>query len=477
LRIRIFIAFSLTFLVSFSIILASFHILTGMYLEDTAKQGLIRTRSAIDGAANRYRNAVTIFENRSSQNVIFEEIMIDVLRSRTDTAVNLILTTEEHKIVWPIDDLESRMFLSKSEIQKAEATISYIQNHPEIILSGENPFYYIESENVYVSPVTFVSNSRSFYLFISYDVSKYDEFFTTINVFLLVIMVGTLLLALVSTSIISHSIILSIKRLAAFADRIGKGIFTPSHFDFRDKEMDKLASDMNTMALKIEQANLERQTFFQNASHELRTPLMSIQGYAEGIKYDVFDDPKVASDVIIAESTRLSEMVENLLSISRMDSVIAGKYTIPKSPVDLRELLSSVIEKLQGYAIHENKKILISFPENEHNVMASENDLFRVFQNVLSNCVRYAAENICVEMVKDEKSILVRIKDDGNGIDEELLPYIFERFTKGDGGKHGIGLALSKAILTDHAGSICAENKINGKGAVFTIQLPSIDSF
>ena len=83
------------------------------------------------------------------------------------------------------------------------------------------------------------------------------------------------------------------------------------------------------MAYKLEESDIEQKTFFQNASHELRTPLMSIQGYAEGLKYGVFEsdeDRENAIDVIIDETGRLSGLVENLLSISKMDMSRSGNY-------------------------------------------------------------------------------------------------------------------------------------------------------
>jgi signal transduction histidine kinase len=125
-------------------------------------------------------------------------------------------------------------------------------------------------------------------------------------------MFAALLLSLMTSLLVSNSIIKSTRKLTAFASKIGSGIFRRENFNFFDKELDTLATDMNIMADKLDQADKEQKTFFQNASHELRTPLMSIQGYAEGIRYDVFDDEKAAADIIISESQRLTGMVENL---------------------------------------------------------------------------------------------------------------------------------------------------------------------
>ena len=230
---------------------------------------------------------------------------------------------------------------------------------------------------------------------------------------------------------------------------------------------------MNVMADKLDATDKEQKTFFQNASHELRTPLMSIQGYAEGIRYKVFDDQDSAADVIISESQRLTGMVENLLSISRMDTASAGRVAIQKNIIDLRELLESVVEKIRGSALLSQKSISLHFTENEVHVLGNENDLFRAFENIVSNGLRYA--KTCVDLtvtLKAPDQVIVLISDDGKGISEDLMPIIFDRFSHGEDGKHGIGLALVKAIILEHKGTVTASNRTdNISGAVFTVSL------
>jgi signal transduction histidine kinase len=115
------------------------------------------------------------------------------------------------------------------------------------------------------------------------------------------------------------------------------------------RELSNLGANMNIMANKLEQADIEQKTFFQNASHELRTPLMSIQGYAEGIKYDIFDEDQRsgAIDVIINETTRLTTLVENLLSISKMDMSRSGTFTVKKTIVNVQEISEDIVARVR----------------------------------------------------------------------------------------------------------------------------------
>ena len=233
---------------------------------------------------------------------------------------------------------------------------------------------------------------------------------------------------------------------------------------------------MNQMAYKLEENDVEQKTFFQNASHELRTPLMSIQGYAEGIKCGVFEDEESkgeAVDVIIAETERLSNLVENLLSISKMDMSRSGSYEVQKKLLDVEKLCDTVIDRVRGNFIHMDKDIINDIVCDGMYIYANENDMIRCLGNIFSNCLRYC--NTSVKFIckpdKDKNYIIFKISDDGPGIAEDVLGHLFERFSKGSDGKHGIGLALAKAIVEEHRGRIIAYNKPEG-GACFEIAIP-----
>ena len=166
-------------------------------------------------------------------------------------------------------------------------------------------------------------------------------------------------------------------------------------------------------------------------------------------------------------------MVENLLSISRMDTASAGRVAIQKNVFDMRELLESVVEKMRGSALLSQKNISLHFPADAVHVFGNENDLFRAFENIVSNGLRYA--KTCVDLtvtLKSSDQVIVSISDDGKGISDDLLPIIFDRFSHGEDGKHGIGLALVKAIILEHKGTVIAANRKDKKsGAVFEVTL------
>ena len=217
----------------------------------------------------------------------------------------------------------------------------------------------------------------------------------------------------------------------------------------------------------IEKEAERQQTFFQNASHELKTPLMAIQGYAEGIQAGVMDTGS-AAEVILAESDRMTGLVDELLDISKIDM---GRQPLTLSETDIRELLYDSIRAVEPAAAASGITIAPDFPEEPIMVKCDDTQMRRAVTNILTNGLRYARSELRLTCRPDKRNVIIWIQDDGNGIAETDLPHIFERFYMGESGKTGIGLALTKEIIHLHKGRICA---CNGEpGAVFEISIPA----
>ena len=216
----------------------------------------------------------------------------------------------------------------------------------------------------------------------------------------------------------------------------------------------------------IEKEAERQQTFFQNASHELKTPLMAIQGYAEGIQAGVMDAGG-AAEVILEESDRMTELVDELLDISKIDM---GRQPLTLSEMDVRELLYDSIRAVEPAAAAGGIAIVPDFPEEPVMVSCDDTRLRRAVTNILSNGVRYARSELRLTCRTEKRHATIRIQDNGDGIAEADLPHIFDRFYMGKSGKSGIGLALTKEIIHLHKGTIRAYN--GDGGAVFEITIP-----
>ena len=318
----------------------------------------------------------------------------------------------------------------------------------------------------------------NYYLCVYVNSNNYYDFMAQNSLALIQAALLAIVIAGVFSIMMTYPLIFSTQKLSRFARRIAKGDFKPVRGHIVSKELSELGDVMNQMAYKLEESDLEQKTFFQNASHELRTPLMSIQGYAEGLKYGVFEsdeDRENAIDVIIDETGRLSGLVENLLSISKMDMSKSGNYKVKKQKIDARRICDTIIDRVRGNFIHEDKGILNDIRIKNTYIYGNENDLIRCLENIFSNCLRYCKTAVTFKCYKSEdgSNVVFEISDDGPGIAPEVAEHLFERFSKGADGKHGIGLALALAIAEEHDGTVTAHNKPEG-GACFEITIPVV---
>ncbi len=186
----------------------------------------------------------------------------------------------------------------------------------------------------------------------------------------------------------------------------------------------------------------------------------------DGIQAGVMDTGS-AAEVILKESDRMTELVDELLDISKIDM---GRQPLALSEMDVRELLYDSIRAVEPAAAGGGIAITPDFPETPVMVSCDDTRLRRAVTNILSNGVRYAHSQLHLTCRTEKRHVTIRIQDDGDGIAAEDLPHIFDRFYMGKNGKSGIGLALAKEIIHLHKGTIRAYN--GDSGAVFEISIP-----
>ncbi|WP_026073681.1 sensor histidine kinase [Acetivibrio cellulolyticus] len=322
----------------------------------------------------------------------------------------------------------------------------------------------------YISIIKPISNQNSIglgWLVIYSTLQKVNQLKLAINAILLVILVLSALIVAVFSSIAAKKISAPFsslsKHIGAIAERnFGTKIDLPV-----DDELQEFVININTMSEKLESYDKAQKTFLQNASHEFRTPLMSIQSYAEGIKYDVVEKD-TAADIIIDETKRMTHLVEDLLYLSRLDAIEENYHY---NALDFNDFINTCKERMNGIAIKSNISLIANSLSYNISIYADEDKLFRAFTNIISNCIRYANNTVEIKSQKlSENQLQITICDDGPGIDAKELPNIFERFYKGKKGNVGLGLAISKNVIEKHNGKITAHN--SQCGAIFTIILP-----
>ncbi|MCL2842752.1 MAG: HAMP domain-containing histidine kinase [Oscillospiraceae bacterium] len=285
---------------------------------------------------------------------------------------------------------------------------------------------------------------------------------------ILLVVVGVMfVVTFVVTYFLSNSLTKSIERLSKFAQNIGHGDFAPNDVSFCEVELENLNMALNKSVKQLDEYDREQKVFFQNASHELRTPLMSIQCYAEGISFGIME-PKAASATILQETEHLADLVTDLLYISKLDNITTA-YAVEE--VDITTLIQDAAARQEAVAAKKQVRFAFDFGDSPVYYICTRDFMARAIDNLISNAVRYAASEITLSCRECADRIEICIADDGAGIAPDLMPHIFERFTKGPNGNHGIGLSIVKTIVEQRGGRIAVTNGNSG-GAIFTITLP-----
>ncbi len=217
-------------------------------------------------------------------------------------------------------------------------------------------------------------------------------------------------------------------------------------------------------------------------AHELRSPLTSISGFSELLLDD--DLPREQADeyarIILTEATRLSDLINKFLDISRIES---GRIQPKKNDIDLAETIQMVVGNNAYLAAQKDIHVEIHQPRNLPQVRADAGMMEQVFLNLFSNAVKYSPPGTRIDIVLKslDQTVTVEVHDQGYGIPREALPRIFEKFYRVTDNENvrettgsGLGLALVKQIVEMHGGHIEVESRV-GKGSVFTVYLPRYD--
>lgn len=286
-----------------------------------------------------------------------------------------------------------------------------------------------------------------------------------------IILSAMLLLSL----IFSKSIIKPLNELNAVANKMADGQFSERVERRYNDEIGELADTLNYMAGEIVAANRLKNDFISSISHELRTPLTSIKGWGETILTGGLDDKEeteLGLNIIIKETTRLSEMVEELLDFSRIES---GRITLHLEPIDILSVLNEIVHMFKHRGKKDGVIVKYNYPVSMPEIMGDQNRLRQVFINIIDNAIKFtdSGKRVFVIMNSDPTNVYIKIIDEGAGISEEDLPKVKEKFFKGTSKKSGsgIGLAVSDEIIKLHGGEFDIESE-EGSGSTMTITLP-----
>jgi len=221
-----------------------------------------------------------------------------------------------------------------------------------------------------------------------------------------------------------------------------------------------------------------RRDFVANVSHELKTPLAAIRGYAETLRDGALDEPPTArrfTDRILSQCRRLQELLDDLLTLSRMEGVAPPHE---REPVDLHALIRHSVDLLAPAA--RDKRVEIEVEAEPVPLLSGDADgMERLLLNLLDNAIKYNRPEgkVTLRLLQAGGEAVLEVSDTGIGIPSESIPRIFERFYRVDKGRAreeggtGLGLAIVKHVAQAHGGQVEVESRA-GRGSKFTVRLP-----
>ncbi|HEX7174636.1 MAG TPA: PAS domain S-box protein [Pyrinomonadaceae bacterium] len=243
-----------------------------------------------------------------------------------------------------------------------------------------------------------------------------------------------------------------------------------------------LAIDNARLYRASRDANRSKDEFLATLSHELRTPLTPIIGWTHMMRAGRLPEAEATHGLEVVEKNArsLTRLINDLLDMS---SIMSGKMSIERAPVDLRQALAEAIETVRPLAEQRGVRLELAATDDADAPAIISGDrtrLVQIFWNLLSNAVKFsgAGARVSVGCRADNGEAWVEVADEGEGIAPDFLPHVFERFRQADGtttrahGGLGIGLALVKSLTEAHGGQITAESRGAGRGSRFVVRLP-----
>lgn len=319
------------------------------------------------------------------------------------------------------------------------------------------------------------------YVFITNVVDNILKTWSSLTGITAIVTIGVFAAAMIVSLMYSKHMAKPLDEMAAASRRFARGDFSVRVRQREDPtdEMGALIDSFNKMADSLENAEERRSEFIANISHELRTPMTTISGFAEGLLDGTIppEDEKKYLRAISDETKRLSRLVRDMLDVSQLRNRAAD--STKRIDFDLTELTLQTLLSFESRATKKNLDVDPQLPDNHIMVHADKDAITQVIYNLLDNAVKFASPGSCitVRIYKDNGKAYVSVRDYGETIPPDDLPFIFDRFHKSDRSRSldkdgvGLGLYLVKSIINSHDEDIAVTSRDGMTEFVFTLTL------
>lgn len=370
----------------------------------------------------------------------------------------IILNSNNHIIYTTTEDFLIDTVLPDNEIMK-------------LIRSNEKKYIYQFDNPVKESNITVISRISRVKHKPSHHIRKNLTY-----IVLLLILLTTF--CSIICSIIIRSITKSVMTLEKYTKNLANGDLNQEINVKGQNEIISLTNNLNIMRLKLQDNHNKRNNFIMGVSHDLRTPIALIKGYSEAIMDGMIDSPekmKNSLEIIIKKSQQLEIMIDDLINFVKLDN---GEWKENLKFVNLNKFLKDYGKRIffDGNLLKKDVIVHINIPE-ELSVPMDEKLIVRALENITSNSFRYSQNHtkIFFSAEKKDNEVLISISDEGYGILNSDLPYVFDPYFRGTNSRReegsGLGLAVVKSVIQSHSWNISVSSE-KDVGSTFTISIP-----
>ncbi|MDE6585221.1 MAG: HAMP domain-containing histidine kinase, partial [Clostridia bacterium] len=345
---------------------------------------------------------------------------------------------------------------------------------------GSSDVFRSSGSVLYVSRVEFFG--RPHYLLVSYSLSIVQDTVWVLQLYLLIIGVSVVLLAFLISNVFSRKLTSGLKTMSDTAVQLAKRNYSVEFNNADYAELAQLSDTLNSVRDEIKKSEDFQREILANVSHDLKTPLTMIKAYASMIKEISGDDKEKREkhlQVIIDESDRLTGLVNDVLSVSKLQSNIDE---INFKVFNLTDLVYGIIDKFGYLQESQGYNLMVDIDANIY-TRADESKISQVIYNLLGNAANYTGEDktvyISLKTSMDGQRVKFSVRDTGRGIAKEEIGEIWNRYYRVKENHNrpvkgtGLGLNIVKAILENHSFDFGVDSEI-GKGSCFWVDFPAV---
>lgn len=371
----------------------------------------------------------------------------------------------ENKILWDAQAHDMSLCNQIMNEISNRMKIKYPQINGEFI----STVYHLDQDNVTIGSVS-ISFFGPFFL----NDNEF-QFLEALNTILISIGLISLLISLIVGHILAKRISNPILKTVEATKEIADGNYMIRlESETNTIELDMLVDSVNHLATTLETLEKLRKQLTQDVAHELRTPITILQSHIEAILEGIWEPTTERLQSCYDETIRIGKLVSDLENLAKIED---NNFNLDKSVFNLTELINKIVNNFEAEL--NNKNLKINIEGSDLFIYADQDRMSQVLVNLLSNAVKYSKDGgkIQIELLDYENSVGFRIQDDGIGIPENELSFIFERFYRADKSRNrltggsGIGLTIVKSIVEAHGGRIYVDSQID-EGSQFTVVLP-----